>query len=648
MALGRLGLDTVLKASRRERGHSRRFLSAVLAGIVALVAAIVLPDGIKNVSALEAGDQVTSNWLWTGTSVISQRYGCTNGPGEDNAPSGWCTNSPYGKLWHHGIDIADDGNQPHPSVGCTTPYNTLPSGAGSPLYAGASGTVVQAGTTSYGTIIEWQRDIDSYYVVLYHTQAINVHTGDRLYTGLQLGQVGNSGWPSWSSACHLHFEIRAPPGGYWDDRDPAAWLTDSSIHAVQATASTRVSGDFLGTGYDASAVLYDFTNYTRILVWPNTTGSHLNIWSVWWDSTNAAPDSVWPNFDAKKAKIISGHFTGGQYTDIAILYDASDATCLNHAIWYVLKSTGSSFLTYKWWDSQRDLGAQGCLFAASRTKLVVGEFEGDGGTADVAAQYDEATGGCPNSVNWYVFLSTAGGGFRLDTPTGDPNVTYPWYVSGCNTFAWSQAKPIMGFFDGTVAQVAVFYDYAANCPGQPRSVVEVFHTVGSQFQGPVIKWDSLCNRFPWIQSIPVAGTFTGHNTTDVAVLFDSSSACQNQPRTQLYLLVWSPNIYLNGPGALQTSTQPPYDSQCGGFAWNWTKAEAGYFRGGAVADVAVLYYYTWHCRTGEVDSRWLVFVPSGTQFTGYSNWDTAVYESPPPPYPYADCNGVDWNRSTPT
>src|SRR5207245_9190116 len=141
--------------------------------------------------------------------------------------------------------------------------------------------------------------------------------------------------------------------------------------------------------------------------------------------------------------------------------------------------------------------AQGCLFATNRTKLVVGEFEGDGGTADVAAQYDEATGGCPNSVNWYVFLSTAGGGFRLDTPTGDPNVTYPWYVSGCNTFAWSQAKPIMGFFDGTVAHVAVFYYYAANCPGQPGSVVAFFHTVDTTFRCPVINCNALRRGFPY-------------------------------------------------------------------------------------------------------------------------------------------------------
>jgi hypothetical protein len=406
------------------------------------------------------------------------------------------------------------------------------------------------------------------------------------------------------------------------------------------TASSRVTGNFLGTGYDATAVLYDYGTHVKVLVWPNTPGSHFSTgWAPWWDSATAAPVPVHSPFEFKKAKVVAGYFTGSQYSDIAILYDASDASCPNHAIWYVLKSTGTSFQTYMWWDSQQKLGSSiGCQFAVSRSKPIVGEFEGDGRSTDVAILYDLSTGGCASSVRWYVFLSTTVGSFELDTPSGDSDLSRPWYASGCNAFDWSKSKPIAGYFGSTVAQVAVFYDYSATCaPGQPRSTVDIFSTTGTYFPAYAIRWDSgsACNRFPWSRSVPIAGNFTGHpdNQTDIAVLFDSSYACiPIQPDTQLYLLISNGTL-------LQTSTQPPWDSGCNQFAWNWSKVEAGYFTGGGVADLAVFYYYTWHCPPQQTDSGWLVFVPSGTQFTGYSRWDT---------YPYPPtCDGVDWNLSSP-
>lgn len=215
--------------------------------------AITTPGRVKEARAnLDAGNVVASSWLWQRNSTVSQRYGCTDNPYEDSAPPGWCTNDPHGNRWHHGLDINDDINQPNPAVGCTAPYNTLPSGTGSPLYADGPGTVIAAGATSYGTIVEWQRDSDGYYVVLYHTQAITVHTNDRLFAGEQIAQVGNSGWPNYSTGCHLHFEIRAPPGGYWNDTDPTSYLSLSPTRfdlfapdAVGTLAEDLGSGELL-------------------------------------------------------------------------------------------------------------------------------------------------------------------------------------------------------------------------------------------------------------------------------------------------------------------------------------------------------------------------------------------------------------------
>jgi hypothetical protein len=497
------------------------------------------------------------------------------------------------------------------------------------------------------------------YINLYHEQRVlnDPSTGQPIAQGAQVvlgeglvmvGDLGNS------TQCHLHFDVNIGWSGIgWSgsnyDVDPTSYLAASPA-PLYAAAASRVRGNFLGNGYDATAVLYDDGGgHARIFVWPNTTTSHLGGLEVWWNSTDAMA-----TFDASKAKIVAGDFNGDGVTDLAILYDASDTTCTNRAIWYFLKSdapTRHYFDTSSWWDSRNALNHSqtDCGFTVSRTKLVVGNFDGGDATDEVAVFYDESTGSCADSIVWWVFLSTSTS-FQIDTLSGDPSLTHWWYNSNpygntCGAFSWSKSKPMAGYFGSfSVAEVAVYYDYSATCAPttqHQRSVLDVFTSNGASFGGFFPWWDSNsnCNRFPWSQSLPLAGNFTGHGNglTDVAILFDSSSACQPaQPRTQLYLLV-------SDGSSLQVSTQPaPWDSQCGTFTWNWSKAEVGNFSGGTVADVAVLYYYTWHCPAQQADSGWLVFVPSGAGFpNGYGSgrWD--------PGSPTA-CNGVDWNRSTPT
>lgn len=603
-----------------------------------LVVAQPLPTRIKphTVENSSVATPATYPW-WSGATTVSQQWGCTTSTLEGTyIPSGY--SCPAGVThWHHGIDFADVSGQS--AVNCQPPTSGLTPGPGYTLLANRAGTISKIDVPvpqQYDHTSMLQILIaDGHYVNLFHVQSVlsGLALGSTVFVGEPIATVGDAGWPDYATACHLHFEVDqtnviGDNGGY--DVDPTPYLP------ALVVVSSRASGNFLGTGYDASAALYDFTTYAKVLVWPNTSGSQFGAWSAWWDSRTAAPDAVWPNFDAKKAKIVAGYFTNSQYADIAILYDASDASCANHAIWYLLKSTGSSFQTFKWWDSQTALIASlGCQFSVSRSKPVAADFDADGRT-DVAVLYDESTGGCSASVVWWVFLSTPTG-FLIDTSRGDPYLAYSWYASGCNAFDWSKSKPMAGYFGSSLAEVAVFYDYSITCAaGQPRSRVYTFSTTGTWFPDYSFKWDSgaNCNRYPWNQSLPVAGNFTGHSDgkSDVAVLFDSSSACTNQPRTQLYLLIWNSTT-----NVLEDSTQSPWDSGCNQFAWNWSKVEAGKFTANNVADLAVLYYYTWHCPVGQVDAGWLVFVPSGSGFTSYSRWD-----------PYPPCNGVDWNMSAPT
>jgi hypothetical protein len=76
---------------------------------------------------------------------------------------------------------------------------------GTPVFASASGTVLEAATTNtLGKIIRIKHT-DDFQTNYYHLSAINVKTGDQVVSGDLIGKVGNTGK---SMAPHLHFEIQ--------------------------------------------------------------------------------------------------------------------------------------------------------------------------------------------------------------------------------------------------------------------------------------------------------------------------------------------------------------------------------------------------------------------------------------------------------
>jgi murein DD-endopeptidase MepM/ murein hydrolase activator NlpD len=75
---------------------------------------------------------------------------------------------------------------------------------GTPVYAPAPGTVIQAGhVQDYGTriIVNHGQDVRTLYG---HLSKLNVHSGQRVERGALIGYTGNTGR---SSGPHLHYEI---------------------------------------------------------------------------------------------------------------------------------------------------------------------------------------------------------------------------------------------------------------------------------------------------------------------------------------------------------------------------------------------------------------------------------------------------------
>ncbi len=110
---------------------------------------------------------------------------------------GWPTNTPYvitskfGYRWgelHTGIDISGTGH-------------------GSPIYAIADGTIVQAATAcdsceryTSGTYIVINHG-NNYYSSYLHLSSLSVKLGDKVTRGQKIGSMGSTGW---STGTHLH------------------------------------------------------------------------------------------------------------------------------------------------------------------------------------------------------------------------------------------------------------------------------------------------------------------------------------------------------------------------------------------------------------------------------------------------------------
>jgi hypothetical protein len=159
--------------------------------------------------------------------------------------------------------------------------------------------------------------------------------------------------------------------------------------------SQPVAGCFDGLYCSISrvAVLYDYSNEScwqnaAVLVFPpyGVPGT----WSQWWP----AAGTTCSNFDWSTSKVTVGNFSGGVWSNLAVLYDYSSPGCSSNSAIRVFVSTGSSFnITGDWWGAPGSCGS----LSWGRSKFVGGSFA-NSAYDSIALLYDYSTDQCPAST----------------------------------------------------------------------------------------------------------------------------------------------------------------------------------------------------------------------------------------------------------
>lgn len=214
----------------RSSKHSFTLALIALAGLAALPQR---PPFLNThlVQNSSVSSPVLSPW-WSGASSVTQQWGCTTLTLEGTyIPPGY--SCPQGVThWHHGIDFADAGGQ-H-AVNCQSPTTGIPPGTGFTLYSGRAGVVKRVDVpvpqvSNYTSDLQIQM-ADGYFVNLLHVQSVlsGLGVGSRVNVGEAIATVGDDGYPTYATACHLHFEVDqtnviGDNGGF--DVDPTSWIT---------------------------------------------------------------------------------------------------------------------------------------------------------------------------------------------------------------------------------------------------------------------------------------------------------------------------------------------------------------------------------------------------------------------------------------
>ncbi len=194
---------------------SSRLLAAIAAGekrreaaVVAAAARATLERAKAEAAAAASGEW--QDWMGQRAPVVPGVMvpGSTPSGGGFSLPAKGAFTSGFGSRWgtmHRGIDIAAP--------------------IGSPIYAVADGTVVEAGPAQgFGLWVRIRHD-DGTISIYGHMYDFFVSQGERVPAGMQIARIGNRGD---STGPHLHFEI-VQNGQHVD---PQAWL---ALHGLSLT-----------------------------------------------------------------------------------------------------------------------------------------------------------------------------------------------------------------------------------------------------------------------------------------------------------------------------------------------------------------------------------------------------------------------------
>jgi hypothetical protein len=306
-------------------------------------------------------------------------------------------------------------------------------------------------------------------------------------------------------------------------------VTLSAQVSDAASASFYVDGDLVGTDTAGSAGTYSAALDTTTL----TEGEH----TLTAKGTNSAGQTGAASagvsfFVANRATAArtTGDFNGDGKDDIAVLYNYSN---VDSAL-FTFTSTGSGFAApVKNWESGEG------NWNWDRTKLVTGDFNGDGKT-DVGALYNYG------NVDSALFTFTS-------TGTGFTDPVKVW-ESGEGNWNWDRTKLVSGDFTGDgKSDIAALYNYS-----NVDSGLFTFTSTGTGFSAPVKNWESGEGNWNWDRSKIVAGDFTGDGKADIAALYNYGNVDS---------AVWR----FTSTGTGFSNPVKNWDSGEGG--WNWDRSD---------------------------------------------------------------------------
>lgn len=249
----------------------------------------ILRDGTSFASPFYSG------W-WTGSTNVTQQWGCVIGPGEDTIiPAGHSCPSPAppaGWQWHHGVDLAYNSAYPN-GVGCNPP----PDGPGTTIYAARAGTVSKivsgqfqinvpaAGTNIYLNLVHDQQVFNDPSTGQPIAVGAHVNVGEAVVMTGNVPPAGGS-----SNGCHLHFEVDIGytylgSNGTNYDVDPTPWLF-SRLDVITRDQSGQISQKYWSSPavdqLSATQPAIAFQSWPSLLV-----SSYLSDPAVTWRSNQA-------------------------------------------------------------------------------------------------------------------------------------------------------------------------------------------------------------------------------------------------------------------------------------------------------------------------------------------------------------------------
>ncbi len=348
-------------------------------------------------------------------------------------------------------------------------------------------------------------------------------------------------------------------------------FTSASRNALEAVIAWRMPSDWssYGSGTYCSASVGFLDGHYRVkstacpgdIIIPQIPGMRDGV------NTRKNPPPPPPALVASSAPRMKGDFNGDGREDVAIAYDyGAGRTALFAGL-----SSGSSFTTFKWWESTSG-------WEASRIQWVAGDFNGDGKT-DVGALYNY--GGSASTL--WIFLST-GSSFN--------NATIWW--SAASGWEAGRSKMVAGDFNADGRHdIVIAYDY-----GNTSTALFTFLSTGTAFSGA--EWWRAASGWEAPRSKWVSGDFNGDGRCDVAALYNYGNS-----DTAMFMF--------SSSGSSFAGVQW-WRSGAGNFDWNRAKAFGGNFNGDTRSDICVAYDY------GSMSTGLLTYLSTGSSFTGGIWW----------------------------